>query len=119
MPSPAAQADAYAALLDHLDIKAPIIGMSAGGPSAIQFALRYPDRCSGLVLIAGVSKAMIDVASNHGVMEKTLKAALISDWLIWLRVCQFAIHKIRPPLGVPAKVIQEIDPIDDAWLKAC
>ena len=40
-----AQADAYAALLDHLHIeKAAIIGLSIGGPSALLFALRHPDR---------------------------------------------------------------------------
>ena len=41
--SPTAQADAHAALLDALDIeRAPVIGLSAGGPSALQFALRHP-----------------------------------------------------------------------------
>ncbi len=55
--SPAAQADLYAALLDRLDIqKATVIGTSGGGPSALQFALRHPERCSGLIMICGVSQ---------------------------------------------------------------
>jgi pimeloyl-ACP methyl ester carboxylesterase len=55
--SPAAQADLYAALLDKLGIqKATIIGSSGGGPSALQFALRHPERCSGLIMICGVSQ---------------------------------------------------------------
>ena len=38
--SAAAQADAYACLLDALKIRrAPVIGASAGAPSAMQFAL--------------------------------------------------------------------------------
>jgi pimeloyl-ACP methyl ester carboxylesterase len=40
---PADQADAYALLLDALGIeRAAVVGFSAGGPSVIQFALRYP-----------------------------------------------------------------------------
>ena len=49
--TPEQQADAFAALLDSLHIqKAAIIGQSGGGPSALQFALRHPRRCSALVL---------------------------------------------------------------------
>ena len=51
--SPATQADAYAYLLDALEIeRAAVVATSAGGTSAIQFALRHPDRCSGLVLVS-------------------------------------------------------------------
>jgi pimeloyl-ACP methyl ester carboxylesterase len=52
-PSPAAQADAFAALLDHLEIsELPVIAFSAGSSSAMQFALRHPQRVSRLVLIS-------------------------------------------------------------------
>lgn len=51
--SPAGQADAYALLLDELGVdRAVVFGYSAGGPSAIQFALRHPDRAVALVLMA-------------------------------------------------------------------
>lgn len=50
--SPAAQADAHAALLDALVIQRPIVvGVSAGAPSAIEMALRHPDRVAALILI--------------------------------------------------------------------
>lgn len=49
--TPALQADSYVALLDHLKIERVVaLGFSAGGPAAIQFALRHPDRLHGLVL---------------------------------------------------------------------
>ena len=52
-PSPAAQADAFAALLDDLGIDAlPVVAFSAGSSSAVQFALRHPERVSRLVLIS-------------------------------------------------------------------
>jgi pimeloyl-ACP methyl ester carboxylesterase len=52
-PSPTAQADAFAALLDHLEIaELPVIAFSAGSSSAVQLALRHPQRVSRLVLIS-------------------------------------------------------------------
>ena len=51
--SPAQQGDLIAALLDELEIdKAGVFAVSGGGPSAVEFGLRHPDRCSGLVLAA-------------------------------------------------------------------
>lgn len=59
--TPADQADMYAALLDSLGIQqATVVGISGGGPSAIQFALRHPARCSGLVMISGVVQRYVD-----------------------------------------------------------
>jgi pimeloyl-ACP methyl ester carboxylesterase len=51
-----AQADAYASLLDTLGIdRVAMVGISGGGPSAIQFALRHPDRVWALVSVSGVT----------------------------------------------------------------
>lgn len=50
---PAEQADLFAALLDELGVeRVVVVGVSAGGPSSLQFAMRYPERAAGLVLIA-------------------------------------------------------------------
>jgi hypothetical protein len=47
----ASQAEAHAGLLDALGIaRTAIRGASAGTPSAMQFAIKYPKRCVGLVL---------------------------------------------------------------------
>lgn len=54
--TPEEQADLYAHLLDTLGIeRAAIIGISGGGPSALQFALRHAERCRGLALVSAVS----------------------------------------------------------------
>lgn len=51
--TPEAQADLYAALLDRLERPtALVVAISAGGPSALAFAKRYPERCAGLVLVS-------------------------------------------------------------------
>jgi pimeloyl-ACP methyl ester carboxylesterase len=54
-PSPKIQAAAYKELLDFLGIdKIYIFGNSAGGISAIHFAIDYPKRCKGLILLSSV-----------------------------------------------------------------
>ena len=57
--TPESQADAYAALLDALEIpNAGIIGISGGAPSALQFALRHPERCRALVTVSAISQRL-------------------------------------------------------------
>ena len=54
--SPAAQADAHVCLLDALGIRqAAVMGISAGAPSAMQTAIRHPDRVSALVLVVPIA----------------------------------------------------------------
>jgi 2-hydroxy-6-oxonona-2,4-dienedioate hydrolase len=50
------QAGQYVFLLDTLKLdRAVVIGLSAGGPSALLFALNYPDRCAGLIMLSAIS----------------------------------------------------------------
>jgi pimeloyl-ACP methyl ester carboxylesterase len=52
--TPADQADAFAALLDALDIgQADVIGLSAGATSALQMALRHPEKVKHLAVLVG------------------------------------------------------------------
>ena len=56
--TPAEQADAFAVLLNTLNIKKVVVqGISGGGPCAIHFAARHPDRVSSLLLVCAVSTA--------------------------------------------------------------
>ena len=53
--TPEEQADLYRDLLDALGLeRAAVMAVSGGGPSALQFALRHPERCWGLVIISSV-----------------------------------------------------------------
>ena len=52
--TPAAQADAFAALLDALEIsQIDVVAFSAGTPSALQLALRHPERVKHLAVLVG------------------------------------------------------------------
>ncbi|HVO90977.1 MAG TPA: alpha/beta hydrolase [Casimicrobiaceae bacterium] len=109
-PSPAAQADAHAALLDALDIpRAAIIGASAGAPSAMQFALRYPDRCSALVLM--VPAAYVPRPAGSTSLETPAATSLLfdtalrCDFLFWLapRIARSLV--LRGIVATPPRVV--------------
>jgi len=52
--TPAAQADAFAALLDALEIRQiDVVAFSAGTPSALQLALRHPGKVRHLAVLVG------------------------------------------------------------------
>lgn len=54
--TPEEQADLYIELLDHLKIdKVYIFAISGGGLSALSFAIKYSERCLGLVLVSTLS----------------------------------------------------------------
>ncbi|MET0194879.1 MAG: alpha/beta hydrolase [Hyphomicrobiaceae bacterium] len=82
------QADAHAALLDHLHVSSCIVvGVSAGAPSAIEFALRFPERTSALILLVPRS---YDPTAAIGPEEGLRSQAILrlveasSDFLFWL-----------------------------------
>lgn len=53
------QAALYLSLINELGIESVYVnGVSGGGPSSIQFAIDYPERCSGLILRAAVSEKL-------------------------------------------------------------
>jgi pimeloyl-ACP methyl ester carboxylesterase len=71
--TPAAQARAYVALLDHLGIeKVWMLGLSAGGMSILEFALQFPERCLGLVMVSAVSARPVKAPPIRFMVEHVL-----------------------------------------------
>jgi pimeloyl-ACP methyl ester carboxylesterase len=96
--SPAAQADAFAALLDALGVnRVGVIATSAGGTSAVQFALRHPDRCAGLVLVSSNAPSDDPFAMPP---KPVMKTVFGSDFLFWLLTTHFR-EQLHPMIGVP------------------
>ncbi len=59
-PSNRNQAEVYRRILEAEALAgACIMGVSAGGPSALEFAVNYPDSCHGLILISAVSQPQL------------------------------------------------------------
>jgi pimeloyl-ACP methyl ester carboxylesterase len=84
-PSPANQADALADLLDRLGIdRIPVMGGSAGAISAIEFAIRHPDRCSALVALVPATFAPNRPPMRPNALGAAImRHALRSDFLFW------------------------------------
>jgi len=81
--SPEDQAEAHAALLDVLGVpQAAVVGLSAGGPSALQFALRHPDRCWGVVLISTRTQRLIRAPLGLRIMHPVLGSSDAVGWLL-------------------------------------
>jgi len=113
MPSRASvamQADAYAALLDALSIEqAAVVGYSAGSASAIQFAVRHPERLSALVLVEpvapgkGPGRGLVLPRSTSIIFAlfTVLTISLKSDFLYWAAITCFQPIVEGPWAGVP------------------
>jgi 2-hydroxy-6-oxonona-2,4-dienedioate hydrolase len=98
-----AQADAYACLLEALNVdRVSVVADSAGGPSALAFALRHPDRVNALVLVSAIStlRPIRDDSSGPS-------AAVLTDFVYWLAVTYFPDTAISA-LGVPAESLGHI-----------
>ena len=105
------QADAYAALLDYLHIeKAAIIGLSIGGPSALLFALRHPDRCAALVLVCAVGKTM----AKRPLSDWFYNTLFCSDFIYW--VVSHAFKKtLLKKFGVDPAILKSLTQEEKKW----
>lgn len=108
--SPEAQADAHICLLDALGIsKAAVMGVSAGGPSAMQAAIRHPDRVSALVLVVPIAYKSGTVADSMPPVSDGKDALLLrllgSDFLFWTVLHAARDSLIRHVLATPPEQV--------------
>lgn len=108
--SPAAQADAHACLLDALGVaRAAVVGGSAGAPSAMQFALRHPERISALALVVPIAHVpRADAAPSLEVPPATrllLGTVLRADFLFWAATRLVPESMVRAVLATPPEAV--------------
>jgi pimeloyl-ACP methyl ester carboxylesterase len=118
-PSAKLQAEAYNGLLDFLKIdRVFIVGNSAGGTSAIHFAIAHPERCRGLILISSA------VPGNTKALppKPFMNAVFGSDFLYWCTVRLFGAR--MSAMFVPESIWKTLSPserkkvLDDVYLSA-
>jgi len=108
-----AQADAHLSLLDALQLDTvAVIGVSAGAPSAMQLALRHPQRCSALALIVPLAYApqRLDVHAASPYFEMLFSAAAASDFLFWAATKVAHNALVKTILGTPLEVYRSATP---------
>ncbi len=95
------QAEAYKILLDHLDIdKVTVIGVSAGGPSSMQFANDYPERVEKLILVSAVSMPPNE-SDKDPFFIKVIQVIQKSDYVYWLVTKAFE-SQMLSLFGIPS-----------------
>ena len=113
--SPAAQADAHAALLAELDIpKAVILGVSAGARSAVELALRRPERVSALILIVpGLYSptSPVSIEASRG-SKFAFWAVNVGGDFIWWAAETIAPSTLVRFLGVPPQLVAAASPAE-------
>lgn len=103
------QAALYKELLDFLEIpKVIVVGGSAGGPSAIQFANDYPERTLALILVSAVSEAGApgDKAPFYVGIIHLLQR---SDYAYWI-TARFMQPTILELMGIPETAYDKFTP---------
>jgi len=103
------QAEQYRILLDHLGIeKVSIIGVSAGGPSSMQFANDYPQRMEKLVLLSAVSMPP-HPNDKDPFFVKIIQTIQKSDFTYWLFTKAFK-SQILSLIGIPSDDYKNFTP---------
>ena len=102
------QADAHACLLDALGVRnAVVVGVSAGAPSALEFALNHAERCTALVLVVpGWFPSPEGAPRRLGpVAQAVFEWALRSDFAFWAFGRLFPSAATRSVLGTPPDLV--------------
>lgn len=104
-----AQAETYACLLDALGVRrATVLADSAGGPSALAFAIRHPERVEALILVSAISTLRPIRDDDSGP-----SAALMTDFVYWLAATYFP-DAVLAALGAPASALPRLTPAEHA-----
>jgi 2-hydroxy-6-oxonona-2,4-dienedioate hydrolase len=107
-----AQADAHACLLDRLGLqRVAVLGASAGAPSAMQFCIRHPQRCSALVLLVPAAHSPAHAGQTMKVppsLQFVAEHILTSDFALW------ALTKTNPKLLVRSMFATPVEVFDKA-----
>jgi len=117
--SAAAQADAHVCQLDALGLpKAAMMGGSAGAPSALQVALRHPDRVSALVLLVPLTYKPPTEADSAPPLppwvEATMMRLIGSDFLFWTALHVARDQVVKVVLATPPELLARASPQERA-----
>ena len=103
------QAEQYRMLMDYLSIeKASIIGVSAGGPSSMQFANDFPERVEKLILLSAVSMPP-HPNDKDPFFVKIIQTIQKSDFAYWFFTKALK-SQILSLIGIPSEDYKKFSP---------
>jgi pimeloyl-ACP methyl ester carboxylesterase len=116
--STAAQADAFADLLDALGVgRVAILAMSGGVPPSLQFARRHARRTTALVLLSSAPYTPLTAGQQKLPVPIWLYQALFaSDFPYWL-LQQVARRSLEPIFDVPPGVRAKLTPEEQSFVE--
>lgn len=106
------QAGLYVELLNHLEVdEVIVVGASAGGPSALQFAHDYPEKSSTLILLSAVSMFMGDEVPFATKVINTIQR---SDFIYWAILKLFR-TQFSEMVGIPQNLYDDLSSEDKTY----
>jgi 2-hydroxy-6-oxonona-2,4-dienedioate hydrolase len=114
-----AQADTHVCLLDALGIKqTAVMGGSAGAPSALQLAIRHPNRVSALILLVPLAYKPPTQTNSASPLpawvENTMMSVIGSDFLFWAASHVARDQVIKIVLATPPELLTNASPSEQA-----
>jgi 2-hydroxy-6-oxonona-2,4-dienedioate hydrolase len=108
--SPEAQADSLICLLDALGLeRVAVLGMSAGGPPALQMSIRHPDRVAALILLSTAAWAPPSPELDYALPAPDWVYDVVfgSDFLFWLLV-RYATPALTASFGATPEIMKHV-----------
>lgn len=114
-----AQADQFACMLDALGIaRVAVLGVSAGANSAMQFAIRHPQRTSALALLVPAAYKPTGLPASAprsaSTTERLLMRIVTSDLVFWLTRTFARDTLVRTVLATPPQEFHAADAAEQA-----
>ena len=118
-PSTAAQADAFAQMLDALGLdRVTVAAMSGGAPPALQFALRHPERTQALVLLSLAPYAPLTAEEQELPIPIWLYDALFATDLPLWAILRLSPRALAPVFDARPELTAQMTATEAAFLDA-
>ncbi|MBN1975273.1 MAG: alpha/beta hydrolase [Sedimentisphaerales bacterium] len=105
------QAKAYAYLLDKLDVeKVAVVALSQGGPSALLFAVLYPERVSSLTLISCGAASSISQDQTQANKKGGMWIAIFKHDSLYWAISRLFKSRLMDLMGANDTVIVSLTP---------
>jgi 2-hydroxy-6-oxonona-2,4-dienedioate hydrolase len=116
--TPDDQAHAFAWLLDELGIdEVAVVALSAGGPSALLFALLHPERVTSLTLVsAGVTRVTVPDQAAADRKGRMLVRLFARDFPHWAVTALFE-GRFMELMGADREVVARLSPEERTWVR--